>query len=172
MVDIQDCRPRRRMGWVGFSRFAVAVGAMAVGAVAGAQEGGVAGAGSGFAPPEVPETLWRAPVDPPSQSELERGPIYELDEVIATPTRAARSNFNTPSMIGVVGEERMVERGTRTVPQALRDVPGVWVQETAIGQGSPFIRGFTGQQTLLMIDGIRMNNSVFRPGPNQYLGDD
>jgi hemoglobin/transferrin/lactoferrin receptor protein len=42
------------------------------------------------------------------------------------------------------------------------------VQKTAHGQGSPYIRGFTSQRNLLMIDGVRLNNSVFREGPNQY----
>jgi hemoglobin/transferrin/lactoferrin receptor protein len=60
------------------------------------------------------------------------------------------------------------ERIARTLPEALEGVTGVAVQKTAHGQGSPFIRGFTGFRTVLLIDGIRLNNGVFRDGPNQY----
>ena len=84
-----------------------------------------------------------------------------LDPVIVGPNRTAPST-------SVVDRTDMSRQLYRTTPQALRNVPGVMVQETAPGQGSPYIRGFTGQQNLFLIDGIRLNNSVFRPGPNQY----
>ncbi|MCB9525890.1 MAG: TonB-dependent receptor [Myxococcales bacterium] len=61
------------------------------------------------------------------------------------------------------------QRQARSTPDALRYVPGTFVQQTGHGQGSPYIRGRTGQQVLLLFDGLRINNALFRQGPNQYL---
>ena len=56
----------------------------------------------------------------------------------------------------------------RTAVDALNNTPGVFVQKTAGNQSSPYIRGLTGEQTLLLLDGVRLNNAMFRPGANQY----
>jgi hemoglobin/transferrin/lactoferrin receptor protein len=60
------------------------------------------------------------------------------------------------------------QQSVRTLPEAFQYIPGVLVQKTTHGHGSPIIRGFTGRQNLLLVDGIRANNSTFRGGPVQY----
>jgi len=57
----------------------------------------------------------------------------------------------------------------RTIPESLTEVPGLQVQRTNYGGGSPYLRGLTGNQILTVVDGIRLNNSTFRYGPNQYI---
>jgi hypothetical protein len=46
----------------------------------------------------------------------------------------------------------------------------VQLQETSPGQQSPYLGGFTGNQVDQSINGIRINNGLFRTGPNQYFG--
>jgi len=92
----------------------------------------------------------------------------ELDEILITATATETPAFNAPYATNVVTRDKILRKQYRTTPQALSDIPGVMIQETAFGHGSPYIRGFTSFRNLFLIDGIRLNNSVFRPGPNQY----
>ena len=88
---------------------------------------------------------------------------------MVTATRTEKKPFDVPAFVDrVTGEDLRSRELSRTVPEALRAVPGVMVQKTSHGQGSPYMRGFTGFRNLFLIDGIRLNNSVFREGPNQY----
>ena len=91
-----------------------------------------------------------------------------LDPLVITATRSSTALGDVPYSGTYFSSEDFLENTVRTLPDALRYTPGVLVQKTAHGHGSPFIRGFTGRQNLLLIDGIRFNNSTFRGGPVQY----
>lgn len=99
---------------------------------------------------------------------VEVAPVAMADLVV-TATRDARPPLDVPQATQVLNAERLrVDAPVRTVPEAFKHMPGVMVQKTSHGQGSPYIRGFTGYRNLFLIDGVRLNNSVFRDGPNQY----
>ena len=92
----------------------------------------------------------------------------ELDQIVVTASRTAKSPHNEPSTIDIITQQDLDEKMSRTVPDALKYTPGIMIQKTAYGHGSPYIRGFTSFRNLFLIDGVRLNNSAFRPGPNQY----
>ncbi len=92
------------------------------------------------------------------------------DESFQTHVRAGREDGVSPERAhSTIGRSDIERRQPRSAPDALRYESGVFVQQSAHGQGSAFIRGLTGQQTLMMFDGIRLNNSTYRQGPNQYF---
>ena len=75
----------------------------------------------------------------------------------------------TSAYTGFSVKNPMNATNQRTVPEALTEIPGIQVQKTNHGGGSPYLRGMTGNQILTLVDGIRLNNSTFRYGPNQYI---
>jgi len=96
--------------------------------------------------------------------------VIQLNKaLVVSPRRQESAQFDLPEAISVRTARQLDQDAPRTAPEALTGTTGVWLQKTNHGGGSPFLRGLTGQQTLLMIDGIRLNNASFRSGPNQYL---
>lgn len=94
---------------------------------------------------------------------------YLLNDVIVTATKSATSLLELPFSANKINATQINRFQFRTTPESLIGATGIFLQKTNHGGGSPFIRGLTGNQNLLVIDGIRMNNSTYRFGPNQYL---
>jgi hemoglobin/transferrin/lactoferrin receptor protein len=95
--------------------------------------------------------------------------VTELEQMVITATATEKQIMQVPYLMDVVTSEDMQnENMIQTVPGALQYIPGIMVQKTATGHGSPYIRGFTSRNNLFMIDNIKLNNSCFRSGPNEY----
>ncbi len=95
--------------------------------------------------------------------------VITLQEIVVTSQRNPQASTYTPYSVSSLARKSLDDFNPRTTPEALMNMNGVFVQKTNHGGGSPFIRGLTGNQTLLLLDGIRLNNSIYRYGPNQYL---
>ncbi len=96
----------------------------------------------------------------------EQQPVKE--QTVYGVSSRSQSLLELPYSANVLTSQEYQERGARTFPESLEELPGVGVQKTGPVQGSPFLRGLTGFRNVMLIDGIRLNNSVFREGPNQY----
>jgi outer membrane receptor protein involved in Fe transport len=83
--------------------------------------------------------------------------------------RGGLSVFDAPAAASIRSRDEIGRRQAPDMFHALQNEVGVLIQSTAAGQASPFVRGLTGQQVLILIDGIRLNNSITRRGPNQYF---
>lgn len=83
-----------------------------------------------------------------------------LPETVVTATRVATPVEQTGSAITVITAEELAQRQIRFVAEALRDVPGLSVSRSG-GAGAltdVSIRGTNANQSLVLIDGVKVNN--------------
>ena len=109
--------------------------------------------------------IWTLPTFAKKHKEKE---VVEVEEVTVTATRAEKEPFKTPNAITVLDLKQLERTNADIASNLLRDSVGVIAQQTTVGQGSPMLRSLTGYQTLIQVDWVRLNNSTFRSGPNQY----
>ncbi len=92
------------------------------------------------------------------------------DAVSITAARGdAEERFASPQFTSVLTASEIGMQPYYLLPQALRDQPGVLLQQTTTAQASPILRGFTGQSNVYLVDGVRFNVSTWRSGPSQYM---
>jgi len=92
-----------------------------------------------------------------------------LNPVVVISSRTLQKLSNSSFPVSFIPQTRIKQMQSRSTPEMLTGTPGIWMQKTNHGGGSPFIRGLTGNQVLTIVDGVRLNNATFRYGPNQYL---
>ena len=64
----------------------------------------------------------------------------------------------------IITEEKIIELNAQTSADVLKASSGITIQKSQLGGGSPIIRGFEANRVLLVIDGVRMNNAIYRNG--------
>ncbi len=95
-------------------------------------------------------------------------PTVPVAPVVVTPTRGEESALEVPASVTVRDRERIRRMVPQNTPDALRGVPGLTMQKSNQGAGSPILRGRSGKDVLLLIDGQRFSNTTFRRN-HQYL---
>jgi vitamin B12 transporter len=84
-----------------------------------------------------------------------------LAEIVVAASRVAGSARLRAAAADLLTSEELARRGVLRLEQALRLVPGAGIVATGApgGTTSPFLRGVGSAQTLLLIDGIRVNDA-------------
>ena len=90
-------------------------------------------------------------------------------ETVVTAARSSRTVSTPLSQVTVITEEELARTNARSLPRAIGEAAGILVQETNLGGGSPYLRGLVGNQVLIVVDGVRLNDATTRGGPNQAL---
>src|SRR5688500_8681482 len=76
--------------------------------------------------------------------------LNTLPELVVTATRKNSHILSVPYATNTVVKKQIDESQYRSTPEALIGTTGVFIQKTNHGGGSPFVRGLTGNQALLL----------------------
>ena len=97
------------------------------------------------------------------QSEL------SLDEVVVSATKWKQGRRETPAKISVLKPKEVNFLNPQTAADLIEMTGDVYLQKSQMGGGSPMIRGFATNRILIAVDGVRMNNAIFRAGNIQNI---
>ncbi|MDP3556921.1 MAG: TonB-dependent receptor [Bacteroidota bacterium] len=90
--------------------------------------------------------------------------LFQLDEVIFSANRIKEKKSDVPYQIEII-KQKDIEFGNQpTTGDVLQNTGAVFLQKSQAGGGSASMRGFEANKVLMVIDGVRMNNAIYRGG--------
>tara|TARA_R110002051_G_scaffold71624_5_gene129371 strand:- start:11057 stop:13468 length:2412 start_codon:yes stop_codon:yes gene_type:complete len=93
----------------------------------------------------------------------------QLDEVVMSVSKWEQQKRDIPNKIVSLDSRSIAFSAPQTAADLLENSGKVFVQKSQLGGGSPMIRGFATNRLLLSVDGVRMNNAIFRGGNIQNV---
>ena len=87
-----------------------------------------------------------------------------LQEVIISASKTSEKKARVAQMVEVISAKRISQINAASTAELLAADGKVLVQKSQQGGGSPILRGFEASRVLLVVDGVRMNNLIYRAG--------
>lgn len=92
-----------------------------------------------------------------------------LDEIVISPTKFKEKLVDVPQKITLIKANDIAFMNQGNTGDLLANSGEVFVQKSQAGGGSPVIRGFEASRVLMVVDGIRLNNAIYRAGHLQNV---
>ncbi|MGQ0829845.1 MAG: TonB-dependent receptor [Bacteroidota bacterium] len=100
--------------------------------------------------------------------ELDEAAI-SLGEIVVSANRWEEAQIETPNRIEKISKKDIDFQNPQTSADVLETSGYVYVQKSQMAGGSPNLRGFATNRVMLVVDGVRMNNAIFRSGNLQNV---
>jgi hemoglobin/transferrin/lactoferrin receptor protein len=104
-----------------------------------------------------------------SQNVIDTTKTKQLGEVTLNSERYSKSKNSSSQQIETISKKEIEFQNFQSTAEMLSNSGTLAVQKSQQGGGSPIIRGFESSRILLLVDGIRMNNLIFRGGHLQNV---
>ena len=95
--------------------------------------------------------------------------VNVLNEMVTSASRFEEKRRDVPERIDVIKRREITFMDQPTMAELLQNTGSLFVQKSQLGGGSPVIRGFEASRVLLVVDGVRMNNAIYRAGHLQDI---
>ena len=92
-----------------------------------------------------------------------------LNEVVISVNKIEESKRTVAQHVKVLTAKEITNSQSQTTADLLSNAGGVYVQKSQLGGGSPVLRGFEASRIVLVVDGVRMNNIIYRAGHLQNV---
>lgn len=92
-----------------------------------------------------------------------------LNEVVISANRFEEKKEDVPFLIETIKSTDIANQNNPTTAELLQENGTVFVQKSQMGGGSPVIRGFEASRVLMVVDGVRLNNAIYRAGHLQNV---
>jgi hemoglobin/transferrin/lactoferrin receptor protein len=102
------------------------------------------------------------------QVELEVNPLSEQVTVTAEAGQVSDARA-LAQPVNVINDEEILQRGTEVVAQVVDEEQGVNLQRTSPSLSAVFVRGLTGRNVAVYVDGVRYTTSTQRGGVGTFF---
>jgi hemoglobin/transferrin/lactoferrin receptor protein len=94
---------------------------------------------------------------------------HSVDEVVVSASKFNEKRKDLAQKVQVISKQELALMNQSSTADVLANSGNVFVQKSQLGGGSPIIRGFETNKVLLVVDGVRMNNAIYRGGHLQNV---
>ena len=95
--------------------------------------------------------------------------VFPIEEFVISASRWEQEREEVPNRISVIAAPVIEFTDPQTSADLIAASGDVFVQKSQLGGGSPMIRGFATNRILIVVDGVRMNNAIYREGNIQNV---
>ncbi|MBL7773768.1 MAG: TonB-dependent receptor [Chitinophagaceae bacterium] len=104
-----------------------------------------------------------------AQTESDTTKEVSLRTVLISNNKFPEKKKNVVQPIEVITKKDMKRMNAQSIADVLINTGNVFVQKSQQGGGSPVLRGFEASRLVLSVDGIRLNNAIYRAGHLQNI---
>lgn len=95
--------------------------------------------------------------------------VTSYDEIVVSASKFEEKRRDVAQPIQVIRKTDLEDMNQSSMADVMSYTGNVMVQKSQLGGGSPIIRGFETNKVLMVVDGVRMNNAIYRGGHLQNI---